>query len=228
MKSLIFKHFCGIVVTSLTLGCGIHESRSLAEEEKVQTDKVSELSPEQAFFVEIQSGDLNAVEKRILSGTSVDVRLEHQRTPLMVAALWRQIPIARFLLEQGAATDLVDKDGKDVWSFAEGNADFVRLLPSRISQEKIEEVFALVKAGNYRGLKAELDAGLDPNLRDRDGRTLLIAAVHARKPAVVATLARYPGIDLNLRDADGLSARQTAEALGEQQILRELVARGAI
>ncbi len=209
-------------------GCGVHESRSLSPEELKKVEVAEPLAPEDAFSLEIQSGDLQAVKSRILGGMSVDARLKNGRTPLMVAAMWGRLEIARYLLENGATADLFDSEGKSVWNYAEGNADFIRLLPSRVSREKVDELFELVKTGNYRTLKAELDAGLDPNLRDQDGRTLLIAAVHAKKPAVVATLARYPGIDLNLKDSQGLTAKATAEVLGEQQILRELIARGAI
>lgn len=227
-QNLATQFLIGILCLSPNFGCGVHESRNFAHESETSFDKPDLQTPESAFALEIQSGDVGAVENRLATGTDVNLRLARGRTPIMVAALWGKVEIAKLFLQRGANLTLLDIDGKDVWSYAEGNAEFIRLLPSRVSLEKRLELFEFVKTGNYRALKSELDGGVDPNLRDESGRTLLIAGVYARQRAVVSTLARYPGVDLNLRDSDGNSARSVAEALGEQQILRELIARGAL
>lgn len=224
------NHFCAFVPTFLSLfaaGCGYHESRSIHDVEAVVPSESRALTEEEAVQSEIQSGQTDRLFSRIRSGMSVDFRLSKGKTLLMEAAIWRQVEIVVALLAGGADPSILDDEGKSVREYAQGNAEILRLLPNLLDADTILRLFKIVEAGDYRKLKAELDQGIDPNLRNPAGDTLLIHAIRSGVRSVVSTLARYPGILFGERDQFGKTALMIARELGNAQIEKELIARGA-
>jgi ankyrin repeat protein len=75
-------------------------------------------------------------------------------------------------------------------------------------------------------LRLLLDAGLNPNMHDRDGHSLLWLAVGK---ADCVTLLLDRGADVNLRntEVDGETALMRAAWLGDVKCVRLLLARGA-
>ncbi|MDZ4081776.1 MAG: ankyrin repeat domain-containing protein [Bdellovibrionales bacterium] len=222
-----FKMLISLVLLSLTPGCGYHESRSINDSPKETPPESRALTEAEEVQSEIQSGQADRIFRRIDSGMSLNFRVSKGKTLLMEAAIWRQVDIVKALLLRGADPLILDDDGKSVRDHAQGNADILRLLPTVVDLDTILRVFQLVEAGDYRKLKAELDQGLDSNLRNEAGDTLLIHAVRLGVRSVVATLVRYPGIQLSERDRNGKTALMIARELGNAQIEKELLARGA-
>lgn len=222
-----YKIFNSALLVILIAGCGYHESRSINDTSQDSPTESRTLTEKEEVQSEIQSGQVDRLLKRIESGMSLDFRVTKGKTLLMEAAIWRQIEIVKELLARGADPLILDDDGKSVRNYAQGNADILRLLPNVVDRETVLRVFQLVEAGDYRKLKAELDLGLDSNLRNEVGDTLLIHAVRMGVRSVVATLVRYPGIQLSERDQSGKTALMIARELGNSQIEKELLARGA-
>lgn len=224
IRDLIFV--CAVISA---IGCGQHESRFLFAESDVAGEPAQRLSEAESLQVEIQRGDESAVLQRIASGLAVDARLTEGRTLLMEAARWGRLNLVRELLLRGADPALKDVQGATARDFAKNFPEILRLLPSEISLEKVEELFALAKSGEWRKLKSELDQGLDVNLVDpSSGDTLLIAAARAGARGVVGMLLRYPGVQLNLRSNDGLTALGAARSAGHAAIVKEIQARGGV
>ncbi len=228
MKS---KRVCIKLVVVLLLilfsGCGYHESRSLHEAGPAQPQDIRGLTEQEEIVAEIQSGLIAKLVARLDQGLNLDLRLSKGKTPIMEAAVWRQHEIVKLLVSRGANLIILDEDGKSVRDHASGSTEILRLLPASIDPATIERLFLLVDASDYRKLKSELDLGIDPNLRNADGDTLLIRAVRIGSRAVVATLVRYPGIGLSERDSTGKTALFIARELRNLQIEKELLARGA-
>jgi len=227
MKNQFFTFLISLIVTFAFSACGYHESRSIHDAaEEVSSDSRT-LTEKEEVQSEIQSGQADRLFRRIESGMSIDFRLSKGKTLLMEAATWGQLEIVKALLERGADPSIIDDDGKSVREHAEGNADILRILPNILDAETIQRVFKLVETGDYRKLKAELDQGLDPNLRNAAGDTLLIHAVRGGVRSVVSTLVRYPGIRFGELDLSGKTALMIAREIGNAQIEKELIARGA-
>lgn len=222
-----FKMLISIVLPMLMAGCGYHSSRSINDSPADSQPESRALTEKEEVQSEIQSGQADRLFRRIDSGMSLNFRVSKGKTLLMEAAIWRQADIVKALLMRGADPLILDDDGKSVRDHAQGNPDILRLLPSVVDRETILRVFQLVEAGDYRKLKAELDQGLDSNLRNEAGDTLLIHAVRLGVRSVVATLVRYPGIQLSERNQSGKTALMIARELGSSQIEKELLARGA-
>ena len=221
-RFLVFAFvFCGVN------GCGYHESRSIHDSPAGKPADSRSLTEKEEIQSEIQSGKASRLFARIDQGMSLDFRFSKGKTLLMEAAVWGQVEIVKGLLARGADPMAVDDDGKTVRDYALSNSEILRLLPNLLDPETVLRIFQLVESGDYRKLKAELDLGIDPNLRNSVGDTLLIHAVRLAVRSVVATLLRYPGIGLQERDQSGKTALKISRELGNAQIEKELLARGA-
>lgn len=217
-----------LIIVSLFFGaCGYHESRSIHDNLEQKPNEIRRLTEIEEVQSEIQSGQIDRLFGRIEKGLSLNFRVGKGKTLLMEAAIWRQVEIVTELLARGADPIAIDDDGKSVRDHAFGNPEILRLLPNVVDAETVLRIFLLVDKGDYRKLKAELDLGIDPNLRNLSGDTLLIHAVRLGIRSVVATLVRYPGIVFHERDLSGKTALMIARELGNTQIEKELLARGA-
>lgn len=209
------------------IGCGYHDSRSIHDAPSEKLSDSRALTEKEEIQSEIQSGRVDLLFARIDNGMSLDFRVSKGKTLLMEAAVWGQVEIVRGLLARGADPLAIDDDGKTVRDHALGNTEILRLLPNVLDAETVFRIFLLVENGDYRKLKAELDSGVDPNLRNSVGDTLLIHSVRRGVRSVVATLVRYPGIAIQERDQSGKTALKISRDSGNAQIEKELLARGA-
>jgi uncharacterized protein len=83
------------------------------------------------------------------------------------------------------------------------------------------EVHRRIKKGDLLGLRHSLERGLDPNLRNRFGWSLLmLAALHGRSDAVELLLAR--GADRHFQNQFGDTAHSLAFSKGHYRLAESL------
>jgi uncharacterized protein len=123
--------------------------------------------------------------RRLLDVTSDLVNARDQRgsTPLMQAAMYRDVAMLEVLLERGADVNLVNNDGATALMRAAGDYDKVKLLLDRganvDAKSNLGRTPLLIAAnfpGNVKTVKLLLDRGA--NIKDQDpfGDTCLTAA----------------------------------------------------
>lgn len=130
-----------------------------------------------------------AVRLLLDRGADVNVKDKHGRTALFVAVHNQDLPAVKLLLEHGADATVVDENGKSVLSAVDLNrsepldAEIYRLLISHgakaeLLNEDAETVLRMVDVfGSGEVLNVLLDNGLDANLHNDVGYTLLMKAV---------------------------------------------------
>jgi ankyrin repeat protein len=120
---------------------------------------------------------------------------------LLAAAREGDTSRVKFLLRQGAAVNVQDRNGMTPLhaAAANGHADIVREL---------------------------LEAKANPNLKDSGGRTALMAAAANRQEAIVSALIAARA-DVQARDAEGKTALMLAARTGNAATVRALLAAGA-
>jgi len=184
------------------------------------------------FYLALQRGDLNQIERHLKHGVDVNAVDPDGERPLHVAASGGRWVVAELLLKQGADIDAPDSEGRTPL--------LVALLAGR-TQVAIE----LIKRGaafDANGLLREMTLagvsdrdvvdllvkrGADPNHRDNDGKTPLILALE-KGDRLMAKLLLSRGADVNMPDAEGRFPLAVAEAVGDQAIIRLLHQNGAI
>ena len=89
------------------------------------------------------------------------------------------------------------------------------------------EFFRAVQVDNAAGVQALLARGLDPNLRDANGETGLIAALRYDAAKVAAMLIALRGVDLEAKAPNGNTALMMAAFRQNQPMVVALIERGA-
>lgn len=150
----------------------------------------------------VESGDIEQVRRVLTGGAVVNARTRSGLTALSIAVIRGYDDIALLLIEKGASLDARDKSG-DRENRHPGNSP----------------VHYAAVYGRTRVLQAMLDKGVSPNLRDRNGRTLLMmAAENGRVDTVKMLLQR--GADPKAQSALGDTVLDAAKRSGNAEILR--------
>ena len=76
-------------------------------------------------------------------------------------------------------------------------------------------------------MKVLLEAGADPNLKDKYGKTALIWASAAEGHTEVVKVLLEAGADPNLKDEDGITALMGASTGGYTEVVKVLLEAGA-
>lgn len=165
------------------------------------------LSPGQRLRRAASNGDVKAVQRLVLSGTSVEARNDDGATPLMIASSGGQTDTVRELIRLGANVNATAHAGHGdtalYFAVLNDHADTVAVL---------------------------LKAGADPNLKMGIYTPLVIAARKSSTP-VVAALANSPTLQLDAQDEEGnttliLGAKSDSPADRKLATLRLLIQRG--
>ncbi|MCB0342152.1 MAG: ankyrin repeat domain-containing protein [Bdellovibrionales bacterium] len=174
-------------------------------------------------FSAIQAGDVGAFEKMIEQGLDVNTADAEGKTFLMEAAEYKQVEVICLLLDSGADSKLVDKDGHDATWWAKGDQKVIEALSGVHCVEGIlnKELVEAVNAKDWRQTKALLEEGADVNYKHQ-GTPVLILAVRTNHFGVVRVLVYHPRIQVEAMDTQGRTALDVAESLGNKRIIRLL------
>lgn len=180
------------------------------------------------------AGKDGIVRTLIENGADLGKRTDDGSTALVVAARQGHPKIAKILIEEGADPTVETNSGQSplLLSAQEGHpsvmatllnegADFKTLAPDR--QENI--MFRSVKRGNVRAVRAALNGGAYPDLRNQAGQTALIwAAIHGQPEAADVLLDR--GADVHKRH-QGVTPLMFAASQGSPGVASVLLEHGA-
>uniref|UniRef100_H2XQR8 SAM domain-containing protein n=1 Tax=Ciona intestinalis TaxID=7719 RepID=H2XQR8_CIOIN len=157
-------------------------------------------------------------------------------TPLMIAALTGQLPMAKLLVEKGANPNFKNKQGKTALEIAtdcemkevRGYLDHRTTdKPARVT-ESGESIIAAVKKGDYQKVFSLLEAdGGKANKASSDGATPLMYASITGQLNLIKLLLDY-NADIDARDYEnGWTALMQATYYGKTQAAIYLIRRGA-
>lgn len=129
------------------------------------------------LYLALRDGSMKAAQALVdWPKTNVDVRTDHDETPLMMACLRGQIDIARKLIARGAD---VNKTGWTPLHYAatSGNVAIIQMLLDEnayIDAESPNGTTPLMMAAMYgtpEAVKLLIDSGADPTLKNQLGMT---------------------------------------------------------
>lgn len=161
-------------------------------------------------------GCIDVVKKLILWKDDVNRVGYIEFTPLKYAVQEGETEVVKRLLEAGADRWQCDWEGKSLLYVAasEGHNEIVKLLLADIpDQQRYHLTDAFIIAGvwdNFEAVKLILDAGVDINNTDSDGRPLLFYALVYNKKELVDFLLQN-GASLDIIDNYGVSTRRMYE-----------------
>jgi len=183
------------------------------------------------FYLALQRGDLNQIERHILYGVDLDATDPDGRRPLHVAAETGRWAVAEILLKSGADMDGTDRQGRTPVTVAllAGRTQVAVQLIKRGAAFHPDE---LLRQATLSGVSDRdvvdflLKRGADIDHRDVDGKTPLILAIEG-DDRVMTKLLVSRGADVNLADDGGRRPLTVANEVGNQAIIRLLRQSGA-
>lgn len=146
------------------------------------------------LYLALRDGSLKAAQALVdWPKTNVDVRTDHDETPLMMACLRGQIDIARKLIARGAD---VNKTGWTPLHYAatSGNVAIIQMLLDEnayIDAESPNGTTPLMMAAMYgtpEAVKLLIDSGADPTLKNQLGMTAQDFATRGSRKDAAALL----------------------------------------
>lgn len=197
-----------------------------------QTEKVKTL---ERFLTMIShnsatDGLIDELKRLSDEGVSMELKDSEGRTILHVACSSGDLKIVEFLLSQHVNINAIDTAGNTPLLFSIQH-DFVKI--SEVLIEKGAEVkgnpdfiaYVLSQAaikGNVFKVKLLLDAGVNPNLKDFQGRTVAHAAAICNNIEIIELLKKYPNLNWESKDALGFTAVSIANHLGFIELSQSL------
>ena len=219
-----------VLVMSSAVGCGGADAGS---------DGDRRLDPR--LISAAEQGNAGLVRELLGDGASVRARTRDGRTALGAAAYGNHLEVARALVAAGADVNAKDATVQSPYLIATSEVgDDPRLLElmlgngANVDDKDSFNGTGLIRAaerGHARIVGRLLRAGIDRDHVNRLGWTALLEAIVLGDggPRHVATVARLVdgGVDVNVPDADGVSALEHAEDRGYREIARLLRQAGA-
>jgi len=181
-------------------------------------------------------GDLDRVKQLVEGGVSVSHSDYDFRTPLHLAAAGGHLEVVKFLVDNGADVTAVDRWGSSVLNDAVSNGkdEVIKYLRSVGSHAKSDKgltraMCTAAAEGNVELIRKLIEAGVDPNVTDSDGRTPLHIAC-AKASNVAVDFLMTCGARLNVSDNFGntpLNYAQRGDSKSKREIIRKLQLAGA-
>ncbi len=182
---------------------GFDDAVELLQRNGVIEAPYSDPSPQWQMMHAVKTSNTAKIDELLKSGVSVDLVLNDEGENGMLMAIHnRQIAAARFLLSKGAnpnfqnpKTGVTPLHGSTGWNFPEN--------------EKFREEL--------------LEAGANPNLPDKHGKTpFMSACVHGDVTLKITQMVAH-GANINLRDNDGHTALYYAQKSGRTEAVNYLL-----
>lgn len=200
----------------------------------------TETSNYQGLFSAVAEGDLEQVKQLIATGTNLEERDAHERTPLLVAAHFSHDEVAKVLLEAGANPNALDQQRYDLITIAAVNNDVEMIEvgleygadPTNItSPYDGTALIAAAHLGHVETVQTLIDASAPLDHVNNLGWTALIEAIvlgdgGERHTAVVEALIKA-GANVNLADGTGKTPLSLARARNYEAIVGLLEQAGA-
>jgi len=180
------------------------------------------------LMVAAMAGQINVVKTLAGAGADVNATTSQGRTALMFASWKGQTQSVQTLLSNGANVNAQDSRGATALHYAisERHPETIKPLIDNGADRSNLLAFA-VAVGDPGVVQVLLSKSLDPNPRDRLGRTALMIAIDKGNPDMVEVLLAG-GADVNVKDPQNRSTLLLARATGQKEIVQALLARGAV
>lgn len=202
-------------------------------------------------------GQTEATRLLIENGADVNMKDDNSSTPLHGAAVFGRADVAKLLVENGANLQVRNNDGatpadalhldwrttafiggmvgveveENVAVMQSGRNEIAKLFGVKEFDSKsipaAQDLSGAVFTGDLASVKQALTEGADPNAKDpQSGSTLLATAALMGHTKVVALLLEH-GADVNAKSRDGSTALHTAAFLGRVETVKLLLEKGA-
>jgi len=182
------------------------------------------------------AGDITKVRELVLSGSDVNEADYDNRTSLHLASAEGHFEVVKFLVENGADINAVDRWQSSVlYDAINANAeDITKYLRSKGLSAKndvglTKGMCTAARDGDIVKMKKLIDAGVDVNCSDADGRTPLHLAC-ARGAVETVEFLLSNGAKVSVSDSFGntpLQNAQRGESKSKRDIIRKLLLAGA-
>ena len=201
------------------------------EQEQVAPPTAPQISASKNWINIIKENDLDAARAAV-KAPDFDplLRLPALYNNALGAALSKEQPAIALLMIQSAPTDAYLSDEEVLYSVVK--RENIEVLQAFLAQPKFDVnakvygkpfLLRLVEMNNEAGVKLLLARPeLDPNARDKNGRTALHAANDARSAAIAALLLADGRVDPNAVDGEGNSALHGAADFGDVGVLKTI------
>jgi len=185
-----------------------------------------------------ERGDLSAINRLIIVGTSVDVRDEMGRTPLLASVQNNQLEAFKLLMAEGADINAVARNQDTPWLLAGalGRAEMLRLMIPKGPDLKLRNRFggtALIPAcerGHVEAIRVLLGTAIDVNHVNNLGWTCLleiaILGSDDERHLEAARLVLAAGARTDIADRKGVTALGHARARGLTRLTMIIAAAG--
>jgi ankyrin repeat protein len=198
-------------------------------------DRMTTEKANAALLRAASSGDADAAAVAIRQGADLETRDGRKRTPLLLAATADHRGVARLLVDLGADPDALDDRHDTPWlvTGVNGSVPMARIVAAAKPDYTILNRFggtSAIPAGE-RGHDEYVAWVVEHTSIDLDhvndlGWTVLLEAVilgegTARWQRIVKTLVAA-GVDVSIRDKDGVTALEHAKRRGHREIVRLL------
>jgi ankyrin repeat domain-containing protein 50 len=164
------------------------------------------------LLIEGFSSRLKTVKLPVRKRAKVDSADRYGRTPLVYAVWNRHVAVVKLLLKAGARVGLRDEIGGTPLSYAvcNGHEDVLQILikkGSKVDSEDSLSAALLISAaemGHEAVVKLLLETGkVNPELKDKNGRTPLSGAAEMGHEAIVKLLLETGKVDPDVKDKNG-------------------------